>query len=172
MLENKPIVHYIIIWMLYEAIRLEVRLENDTVWLAQLKIAELFGVQKSAISKHIKNIFVSGELCMNSTVSKMETVQIEGTRTVVRMQEYFNLDDIIAVGYRVNSVRTTQFRIWATKILKEYLGYSVNARLSHLEGTMYHKLSSFDNRIERLEKKVDFFVQTQTPPLQGVFFEG
>ena len=164
----------IVIYQPDETIRLEVRLENDTVWLTQLKIAELFGVQKSAISKHIKNIFVSGELCMNSTVSKMETVQIEGIRTVVRMQEYFNLDVIIAVGYRVNSVRATQFRIWATKILKEYLlqGYSVNARLSHLEGTMYHKLSSFDNRIERLEKKVDFFVQTQTPPLQGVFFEG
>ncbi len=164
----------IVIYQPNETIRLEVRLENDTVWLTQLKIAELFGVQKSAISKHIKNIFVSGELCMNSTVSKMETVQIEGIRTVVRMQEYFNLDVIIAVGYRVNSVRATQFRIWATKILKEYLlqGYSVNARLSHLEGTMYHKLSSFDNRIERLEKKVDFFVQTQTPPLQGVFFEG
>lgn len=164
----------IVIYQPDETIRLEVRLENDTVWLTQLKIAELFGVQKSAISKHIKNIFVSGELCMNSTVSKMETVQIEGTRTVVRMQEYFNLDVIIAVGYRVNSARATQFRIWATKILKEYLlqGYSVNARLSHLEGTMYHKLSVFENRIESLEEKVDFFVQTQTPPLQGVFFEG
>jgi hypothetical protein len=164
----------IVIYQPDETIRLEVRLEDDTVWLTQLKIAELFGVQKSAISKHIKNIFVSGELCMNSTVSKMETVRIEGTRTVVRMQEYFNLDVIIAVGYRVNSVRATQFRIWATKILKEYLlqGYSVNGRLSHLEGTMYHKLSVFENRIESLEEKVDFFVQTQTPPLQGVFFEG
>ena len=160
MLENKPIVHYIIIWMLYEAIRLEVRLENDTVWLAQLKIAELFGVQKSAISKHIKNIFVSGELCMNSTVSKMETVQIEGTRTVVRMQEYFNLDDIIAVGYRVNSVRTTQFRIWATSVLREHLlcGYSYNIHLKHLENKMDEKFAAHDKDISYLKEKVDFFI--------------
>ena len=118
----------IVVYQPDETIRLDVRLENETVWLTQLKIAELFGVQKAAISKHIKNIFASGELIKEATVSKMETVQTEGGRTVVRVQEFFNLDVIIAVGYRVNSKRATLFRIWATKIIKDYLlrGYSVN----------------------------------------------
>ena len=150
------------------------RLEKETVWLTQLKIAELFGVQKAAISKHIKNIFASGELIRESTVSKMETVQIEGGRSVVRIQEFFNLDVIIAVGYRVNSQRATQFRIWATGVLKEYLlrGYSVNVRMNQLEDAMHRNLARHNERIIALEEKVDFFVQTQTPPLQGVFYDG
>ena len=164
----------IVVYQPDETIRLDVRLENETVWLTQLKIAELFGVQKAAISKHVKNIFASGELARDATVSKMETVQVEGGRSVVRTQDFFNLDVIIAVGYRVNSQRATQFRIWATKILKDYLlrGYSVNARLNQLEDTMHRHLAKHDQRIAMLENKVDFFVQTQTPPLQGVFYDG
>ena len=121
-----------------------------------------------------KNIFASGELIRESTVSKMETVQIEGGRSVVRIQEFFNLDVIIAVGYRVNSQRATQFRIWATGVLKEYLlrGYSVNVRMNQLEDAMHRNLARYNERIVALEEKVDFFVQTQTPPLQGVFYEG
>ena len=88
----------IVVYQPDETIRLAVRLENETVWLTQSKIAELFGVQKAAISKHIRNIFTSGELVREATVSKMETVQVEGSRTVVRTQEFFNLDVIIAVG--------------------------------------------------------------------------
>jgi len=164
----------IVVYQPNETVRLDVRLENETVWLTQLKIAELFGVQKAAISKHVKNIFASGELVRDATVSKLETVQTEGGRTVVRTQEFFNLDVIIAVGYRVNSRRATQFRIWATKVLKEYLlrGYSVNSRLNQLEDTMHRNLAKHDDRIATLEQKVDFFVQTQTPPLQGVFYDG
>ena len=164
----------IVVYQPNETVRLDVRLENETVWLTQLKIAELFGVQKAAISKHVRNIFSSGELARDATVSKMETVQTEGGRSVVRTQEFFNLDVIIAVGYRVNSQRATQFRIWATKVLKEYLlrGYSVNARLNQLEDTMHRNLARHDQRIATLEQKVDFFVQTQTPPLQGVFYDG
>ncbi|MBR2354755.1 MAG: virulence RhuM family protein [Kiritimatiellae bacterium] len=164
----------IVVYQPNETVRLDVRLENETVWLTQLKIAELFGVQKAAISKHVKNIFASGELVRDATVSKLETVQTEGGRTVVRTQEFFNLDVIIAVGYRVNSRRATQFRIWATKVLKEYLlrGYSVNARLNQLEDTMHRNLARHDDRIATLEQKVDFFVQTQTPPVQGVFYDG
>jgi len=164
----------IVVYQPNETVRLDVRLENETVWLTQLKIAELFGVQKAAISKHVKNIFASGELVRDATVSKLETVQTEGGRTVVRTQEFFNLDVIIAVGYRVNSRRATQFRIWATKVLKEYLlrGYSVNARLNQLEDTMHRNLAKHDDRLATLEQKVDFFVQTQTPPLQGVFYDG
>lgn len=164
----------IVVYQPNETVRLEVRLENETVWLTQLKIAELFGVQKAAISKHVRNIFASGELARDATVSKMETVQTEGGRSVVRTQEFFNLDVIIAVGYRVNSQRATQFRIWATKVLKEYLlrGYSVNARLNQLEDTMHRNLAKHDDRLATLEQKVDFFVQTQSPPLQGVFYDG
>ena len=164
----------IVVYQPNETIRLDVRLENETVWLTQLKIAELFGVQKAAISKHVRNIFASGELVRESTVSKMETLQMEGGRYVSRMQEFFNLDVIIAVGYRVNSWRATQFRIWATGILKDYLlrGYSVNSRLNQIEDTMHRNFGVYDQRIATLEGKVDFFVQTQTPPLQGVFYDG
>ena len=111
-------------------VEVEVKLEKETIWLTLNQIAYLFGVQKAAISKHIKNIFVSGELCRSSTVSKMETVQIEGKREVKRTMTYYNLDMIIAVGYRVNSKRATQFRIWAIKVLKNYLlnGYTINKR--------------------------------------------
>ena len=164
----------IIVYEPNETIRLDVRLENETVWLTQLKIAELFGVQKAAISKHIRNIYASGELIREATVSKMETVQIEGGRTVARTQEFFNLDVIIAVGYRVNSQRATQFRIWATKVLKEYLlrGYSVNVRLNQLEDSMHRNLAVQERRIATLEQKVDFFVQTKEPPLQSIFYQG
>ena len=163
----------IVVYQPNETVRLDVRLENETVWLTQLKIAELFGVQKAAISKHVKNIFASGELVRDATVSKLETVQTEGGRTVVRTQEFFNLDVIIAVGYRVNSRRATQFRIWATKVLKEYLlrGYSVNARLNQLEDAMHRNLAKHDDRIATLEQKVDFFVQTKEPPLQSIFYQ-
>ena len=155
-----------------ETVRLETRYAHESIWLTQLKIAELFGVQKAAISKHLKNIYSTGELSREATVSKMETVQNEGGRTVIREQEFYNLDVIIAVGYRVNSVMATQFRIWATQVLKTYLlkGYAVNTRLAQLEDRVDCRLAKHDNRLATLEEKVDFFVQTQTPPLQGVFY--
>ena len=164
----------IVVYQPNETVRLDVRLENETVWLTQLKIADLFGVQKAAISKHIKNIFASGELVKEATVSKMETVQTEGGRTVVRVQEFFNLDVIIAVGYRVNSKRATQFRIWATRVLKEFLlrGYSVNSRLNQLEDKVDRRLAKHDDDIAELKDKVDFFVRTKEPPLQGIFYQG
>jgi len=120
----------IVIYKSKDGPKLEVRLEEETVWLTLNQIASLFDVQKAAISKHIKNIFKSGELDPDSTVSKMETVQIEGNRRIRRILTYFNLDMIISVGYRVNSKRATQFRIWATKTLKEHLvkGYTVNEK--------------------------------------------
>ena len=164
----------IVVYQPNETIRLETRYANESIWLTQLKIAELFGVQKAAISKHLKNIYGTGELVREATVSKMETVQTEGRRTVVRVQEFFNLDVIIAVGYRVNSAMATQFRIWATQVLREYLlqGYSINARMNQIEDRIDRRFVGYDKRIESLEAKVDFFVQTQTPPLQGVFYEG
>ena len=116
---------------------LDVRMENDGVWLTQAQIAQLFGTEVPAISKHIRNIFQSGELECEATVSKMEIVRQEGERTVKRRLDTYNLDMILSVGYRVNSKNATQFRIWANKILKEYLikGYAVNnqAKAEHLE---------------------------------------
>ena len=107
---------------------IEVRLERETIWLSQEQMATLFDVQKAAISKHLKNIFTSGELERGSTVSKMETVQQEGTRRITRQIEHFNLDAVISVGYRVNSARATRFRQWATRLLREHLtrGYTLN----------------------------------------------
>ena len=106
----------------------QVRLEGETVWLSQAQMAGLFDVQEAAISKHLKNIFASGELEQAATVSKMETVQKEGGRTVSRQVEHYNLDAIISVGYRVNSTRATRFRQWATGVLREHLveGYTLN----------------------------------------------
>ncbi|MGE4546204.1 MAG: RhuM family protein [Desulfurella sp.] len=120
----------IIIYKTKDGPELSVKLEEETIWLTLNQIAILFDVQKAAISKHISSIFKSGELEKNSTVSKMETVQVEGNRKIKRTLTYFNLDVIIAVGYRVNSYRATQFRIWATRVLKNYLvqGYAINEK--------------------------------------------
>ncbi len=104
-----------------EKVHVRVLIHGETLWLPLAQIAELFEVQTPGISKHLKNIFESGELDREATVSKMETVQIEGGRSVQRSIDYYNLDAIIAVGYRVNSRRATQFRIWATQVLKEYI---------------------------------------------------
>ena len=111
----------IVVYQPNETMRLEVQLRDESIWLSQQKIADLFGVQKAAISKHLKKIYDSGELKESATVSKMETVRDEGGRKVVRTIVAYNLDAIIAVGYRVNSWRATQFRIWATDVLKRYL---------------------------------------------------
>ena len=110
-------------FLLYSApegnIKVEVILNDETVWLSQKSIAHLFGVQVPAISKHLKSIFEMGELDKDSTISILETVQEEGGRSVKRNTEYFNLDAIISVGYRVNSRQATRFRIWATQTFKE-----------------------------------------------------
>lgn len=103
------------------AIKVEVLLANETIWLTQKRMAELFGVGVPAVSKHLDNIYESGELQREATVSVLETVQQEGTRQVTRKLEYFNLDAVISVGYRVNSAQATQFRIWATQLIKEYI---------------------------------------------------
>ena len=100
-------------------VKVEIFLHDETIWLSQKAMAELFEVNIPAISKHLNNIFESGELDKKATVSKMEIVQTEGNRQVKRQKEYYNLDAIISVGYRVNSKQATQFRIWATKTLKE-----------------------------------------------------
>ncbi len=115
--------------------RVEVRLDDDTVWLNQYQMSDLFKTDRTSVQKHLKNIFSTGELSENATCAKFAQVQKEGSRTVKRNIKYYNLDVIISVGYRVNSLRGTQFRIWANKILKEYLvkGYSLNKRMLEKE---------------------------------------
>ena len=153
----------IILYQPDEAVKLEVRMEDETVWLTQAQIAELFGTEVPAISKHIRNIIRSGELEKEATVSKMEIVRLEGSRKVKRVIDIYNLDMILSVGYRVNSKNASLFRRWANKVLKEYLlkGYSVNRRLSELEQT-----------VSEHSKKIDFFVRTSLPPVEGIFFDG
>ncbi len=104
-----------------EAISVNVAVKDETIWLTQKAMAELFGVEVPAISKHLSNIFSEGELQLDATISKMEIVQQEGNRNVKRLVDFYNLDAIISVGYRVNSRKATNFRIWATGILKEYM---------------------------------------------------
>ncbi len=111
-------------------VELRADIEKDTIWASQAQIARLFDVNPQAIIKHLKNIYREGELVKTSTCSKMEQVQIESGRAVKRSIDFYNLDAIIAVGYRVNSKKATQFRMWATRILREYLvkGYNLNER--------------------------------------------
>ncbi|WP_317193391.1 RhuM family protein [Chryseobacterium indoltheticum] len=104
-----------------EKVRVDVFLQNETLWLTQKALATLFGVAKSTVSEHLTNIFNTEELSRDATVREFRTVQIEGERNVARNLEYYNLDAIISVGYRVNSSKATQFRIWATQTLKEFI---------------------------------------------------
>jgi hypothetical protein len=146
--------------------RLEVRIEEDTVWLTQAQMVELFSSTKQNISLHINNIFKEEELEPESTVKEYLIVQKEGSRSVKRKIFLYNLDVIISVGYRVKSKRGTQFRIWASRVLKEYLlkGYAVNNRIDGLE----YKVHKIQDRLE----EIDFQVKTNLPPREGIFFEG
>ena len=127
---------------------IEVQFEKETVWLSLNQLAQLFGRDKSVISRHLKNIYNSQELDFEATVAKNATVQNEAKREVKRTIEYYNLDAIISVGYRVNSKQGTQFRIWANKVLKEYLlkGYAVNNRLNRVEDN----LASLKNKVDQI----------------------
>ena len=153
----------IILYQPNETVSLEVRMENETVWLSINQMSELFGRDKSVISRHIAAIYNEAELEREATVAKNATVQNENGRTVLRTIEYYNLDVIISVGYRVKSKRGTKFRQWANKILKEYLlrGYAVNQRIERLE-----------QRMSKTEDKIDFFVRTSLPPVEGLLHEG
>ena len=167
-------VNEIVIYQPDEIINLEVRVENESVWLTLNQIAQLFDRDKSVISRHINNIFKEKELSEISTVAKNATVQIENGRSIVRQMDYYNLDVIISVGYRVKSQRGTQFRIWANQVLKEYLlkGYAINSRLTQLEQRVDKKLLDHEQRIANNEKQIRFFVRTALPPIEGVFCNG
>ena len=164
----------IILYQPDNEVRLEVRLEDETVWLTQAQIVELFQSSKANVSEHIKNIYEQHELDQNLTVRDFRTVRREGTRQVVRKLTYYNLDAIISIGYRINTKRGIQFRQWANKILKEYLlrGYAVNARISDLEQRVQCKFSEYDGHFKSIDSKIDFFVRTSLPPVEGIFYDG
>ena len=150
----------IILYQPNETIKLEVRLEEESVWLTQLQMAELFQTTKQNISLHINKIFKEGELNPLSVVKDCLTTAADGKNYRTK---YFNLDVIISVGYRVKSLRGTQFRQWANQVLKDYLlkGYSINHRLQALERTVADH-----------SQKIDFIVRTALPPIEGVFYNG
>lgn len=152
----------IILYQPDNEMKLEVRLENDTVWLNRQQLAKLFDRDIKTIGKHVNNA-LKEELADMATVAKFATIQQEGDRTVIRQVEYYNLDMVLSVGYRVKSSRGIEFRRWANQVLKDYLlkGYAVNQRLTQLE-----------QRVSRTEEKIDFFVRTSLPPVEGIFYNG
>lgn len=153
------------------AIQLEVQLAEETVWLTQQQMADLFGVQIPAISKHLANIFREGELSKDSVISILENTATDGKRYRTM---FYNLDAILSVGYRVNSVYATQFRQWANGILKDYLlkGYAINPHIRYIEQRIDNKLQEHTEQIHDLQNKVDFFIRTSLPPREGIFVDG
>ena len=150
----------IILYQPDSAVRIEVRLEDETVWLTQQQIADLFGVKQPAISKHLKNIFESGELNESSVYSILEYTAADGKNYKTK---FYNLDAILSVGYRVNSKNATMFRQWANQVLKEYLvrGYAVSKRFERLE-----------YRVAKTEEKIDLILNTSMSRSEGVFLDG
>ena len=144
---------------------IDVKLEQDTVWLTQAQMAELFQKDRTVIGRHINNVYKEGELPRDTTCAKFAHVGMDADQTYETA--IYNLDVVISVGYRVKSQRGTQFRIWANQILKEYLlkGYTINQRIELLEQRMNFKFSEYD-------EKFDFFIKTSLPPVEGVFYDG
>ena len=150
----------IILYQPDKNVKLEVRLKGETVWLTQAQIGELFGTGRQAITKHLKNIFNSEELQEDAVCSILELTAADGKTYKTKT---YNLDAILSVGYRVNSKNATLFRQWANKVLKDYLlrGYAINRRLEKLEKTVADHT-----------EKIDFFVRTSLPPVEGIFYDG
>ena len=155
------------------SITMEVRLDAtfDTVWLTQQQIAELFGVQKAAISKHMKNIFSSYELTRERVVSKMETTASDGKKYQV---DYYNLDMILSVGYRVNSVNATRFRQWANSVLRDHVlkGYSINRQLIALQERTDERFMDIQQQLSEQKQQVEFLVDMHRQPEERIFSTG
>ena len=171
----------IVLYQPDESISLQVKIEEDTVWLTQAQMVELFGSSKANISEHITNIYQQGELMQSATVRKFRTVRKEGNRMVTRNMDYYNLDMIISVGFRVNSHQGIRFRQWANNVLKEYLlcGYAVHQQMLQMEQRIDSKLMLQHDEMQRIkdtqakqQQQLDFFIRTSTPPAEMVFFEG
>ena len=169
MLNSKENIGEIVMYQPDETVRLEVRLEDDTVWLTQAQMAELFQKDQSVIARHIGNVFREGELDESSNMQILHN-----TLSKYKPTKVYNLNVIISVGYRVKSKRGTQFRIWATSILKEFLlkGYTFNQQMLFLKEEIDHRLLQHEKRIDAIEEKIDFFVRTNQPPVEGIFYDG
>jgi len=169
----------IVLYQRDETVRLEVRIQEDSVWLTQQQIADLFGTKRPAITKHLKNIYSSGELDESGTCSILELMGNVGRQ--MYSTKFYNLDVILSVGYRVNSINATAFRRWANQVLKEYLlqGYAVRQQLQAFQMQLDTRIEEQNKRIRLLEEKtdlhsekIDFFIRTNLPPVEGVLFEG
>ena len=152
----------------YESIRLEVRIEDETVWLTQAQMAELFSKDISVISRHISRIFKDGELDKNSNLQKMQIPNSDKPISI------YSLDMIISVGYRVNSRQGVAFRRWATRVLKEYMlrGFSVNQHLISLQEHIDNRFYSLESRVDDHEQKIDFLIQKEQPVTEQLFSTG
>ena len=161
----------IVLYQPNEQMSLEVKLENETVWLTQQQIADLFGVKRPAVTKHLGNIFREGELDITSVSSILEHTAADGK---IYSTQFYNLDAILSVGYRVNSKNATLFRRWANQVLKEYMlrGYAINQRLLAMEERMDKRIGKIENTLVAHQEKIDFFVRTSLPPHQGIFYDG
>ena len=171
----------IVVYQPDEITRLEVRVNEETVWLTQGQMAELFQTSPQNVTIHIRNIYDEGELQKNPTCKEYLQVKQEGSKIVRRRQKIYNLDVIISVGYRVKSIRGTQFRQWANGVLKAHLikGYSINAQLLQISQDINKRLESHaitladhESVLKEHSKKIDFFIQSSLPPKQGIFFDG
>ena len=177
----------IVLYQPDESIRLEVKLEHDTVWLNRQQMAQLFGRDIKTIGKHINNAlleelaldptganFATIENRKNPTIAKFAIVQKEGGRLVTRQVEFYSLDVVLSVGYRVKSNRGIQFRRWANVVLRDYLlqGYSVNRHLIALQENMDKRMTHIEDVQAKQQQQLDFFIRTSTPPAEMVFFEG
>ena len=178
----------IVLYQPDDSIRLEVKIDagNETVWLNRNQIAELFGRDVKTIGKHINNALreelapesltdeYESTQSTNPSVAKFATVQIEGGREVTRQVEYYNLDVVLSVGYRVKSNRGMQFRRWSNTILKQYLlqGYNINHHLVALQERTDQRFTDIEQRLDNQQKQIDFFIRTNVPPVEGIFYEG
>ncbi|GHV70956.1 DNA-binding protein [Spirochaetia bacterium] len=166
-MKEKTNINEIILYQPDNTVKLEVRLENETVWLSQTQIADLFGTSRPNITMHLRNIFGEGELQENSVCKDFLLTAADEKKYQTK---FYNLDAILSVGYRVNSLNATMFRQWANRVLKEYLlkGYAINQRFEQIE----KRVNESERRIDEHDKKIDFFVRTALPPVEGIFYDG
>ena len=164
----------IVVYQPNDTLRLDVRLEKDTVWLSQKQMAELFGCSTDNVGLHLKNIYSDGELEESSTAEDFSVVRKEGSRMVSRRVRLYDLEAIISVGFRVNSRLGIQFRRWANVVIQHHMlqGVSVNQRMIAMEDRIDRRLSKHDADIIELRKDVDFFISSSLPPKEKVFVEG
>ena len=172
--QNTNLQGELVIYQVNDDVKIEVVLNDDTVWLSQSQIVQLFQSSKANISEHIKSIYQQNELDRDSTVRNFRTVRVEGNREVFRNITYYNLDVIISVGFRVNTKIGIHFRQWANNILKNNLlkGYSINQRIDYIENKFDNKLYNHDVQLKEINEQINYFVQKSMPPVQGVFYGG